>query len=188
MFGNGISSPSCWTRTIISIFGMPYGSMSSSFIVEEGSLRAEIEVNDTQLYGKFLVEWDRVISDLEKFVDERTTIPQRAELSRRCGGRSCGGEGEGSAREQSSMKIPNILTPRNQMTRFDPKTTKRYTDGTLRGAPDIKRIAYEIASTCDGGKTFNKLPSKSVPIFLSMPSTSRESSCSDQRAEALSSM
>ena len=50
------------------------------------------------------------------------------------------------------------------MSLLDPKTTKRYTDGTLRGAPDIKTIAYEIASTCDGGKTFNKLPGKSKDI------------------------
>ena len=122
-----------------------------------------MEVNDTQLYGKFLVEWDRVISDLEKFVDKDQLFhivqafigPAEADPAE---------EKAKEALERVLKHIPNILTPRNQMHLFDPETTKRYTDGTLRGAPDITRIHYEIASTCDGGKTFNKLHSNTVPI------------------------
>ena len=44
-------------------------------------MTVEVEVNDTNLYGKFLVEWDRVISDLEKFVETKSTVPKSAGLS-----------------------------------------------------------------------------------------------------------
>ena len=131
--------------------------------VKDGSLRAVIEANDTQLYGKFLVEWDKVISDLETFVDK----DQLFHIVQAFIGPAEADPAEKKAKEALERvlkQIPNILTPRNQMHLFDPETTKRYADGTLRGAPDITRIHYEIASTCDGGKTFNKSHSNTVPI------------------------
>ena len=125
-------------------------------IVEGNRIILEVEVNDTQLYGKFLVEWDRVISDLEKFV-EKEQLFQKVQ-------NYLGDEKARQPLEAVLKNISNILTPKSEMTRFDLDTTKRYTDGTLRGAPDITRIHYEIASTCDGGGTFNKLQSNTVPI------------------------
>ena len=139
-------------------------------------------MNDTQLYGKFLVEWDRVISDLEKFVDEVQLFhivqaflgPAEADPAE---------EKAKEALERVLNQIPNILTPRNQMSLLDPKTTKRYTDGTLRGAPDIKILpTRSLPPVMEARRTTS---ARAVPsLFLFMPSINRELSCSDRRAEA----
>jgi len=124
--------------------------------IERDNMTVEVEVNDTNLYGKFIVEWDRVVSDLEKFI-EKEQLFQKVQ-------NYLGDEKARQPLEAVLKNISNILTPKSEMTRFDPETTKRYADGTLRGPPDITRIHYEIASTCDGGGTFNKLQSNTVPI------------------------
>ena len=38
--------------------------------VIDNSLQADVKIRDNRLYGKFLIEWDRVVTDIERLLVE----------------------------------------------------------------------------------------------------------------------
>ena len=76
--------------------------------VEDNKIKVDVEVNDTQLYGKFLVEWDRVISDLMAFAD-KTQLFQKI-------GDFLGGIGSRCERKKRRSRLSNRSWRRFQIS------------------------------------------------------------------------
>ncbi len=120
--------------------------------IENGRLQAKIGVFDNELYGKFLREWNYITGDLMSFVE-------REQFFKKVGDYLSDREDYGdswSILRQYFNKVNNILTPENELNALDGNALTRFSDGTLRGEPDISELEYEFLASCDDGDTIAK--------------------------------